>query len=228
MNRKDGEATKGMEWMLIHIKELVGKHTGYIEGMRECFMGNALDRESIIMDFINAENNKSFLNGIPHMKFLDLSIIYRMVIEEAEGRALSVAVDNPMMNQMGLNRSRLHKIAYTNTVSRYPLAVVKKAECLYIMTNDRGMHGAVVMAYKGALEEMAARAGGSFYIIPCSVHELGIVPEGARPVQDLAAALKESNQMYAGESLMLSKSIYYYDYRKKQVRIAVAYREEMC
>ncbi len=215
-----------MEWMLIHIKELAGKYAGYIGGMPGCFMDDALDHESIIMDFINTGNNKSFLSGIPRMKFLDLSIIYRVIIEEGEGQALSVAVDNSMMKQMGLDCNRLHKIAYANTVSRYPLAIMKKAECLYIMTNERGMHGAAVMAYGAALEEMAARAGGSFYIIPCSVHELGIVPEGARTVQCLSDALKKSNQMYAGESLMLSKSIYYYDHRKKQVRIAATYGEE--
>lgn len=38
-------------------------------------------RENIIFQLINTEQNKKLLNDVPHREFLDLSIIYRMVIK---------------------------------------------------------------------------------------------------------------------------------------------------
>ena len=46
-----------------------------------------------------------------------------------------------------------------------------------VITVPDKTHGASVIAYQDFMDKAAERAGGDFYIIPSSIHELLIIPD---------------------------------------------------
>lgn len=92
---------------------------------------------------------------------------------------------------------------------------------IYIASTKEKYMGAGVIAYPGFAEEAARKVGGSYYIIPSSVHELILVP-GEREdwiVKGMKELVRSVNRELVQEQERLSDSIYFYDNRSRKLNI---------
>ena len=82
---------------------------------------------------------------------------------------------------------------------------------MYILTNHKGCNGAACILYDHILEEFSRQAGGNFFILPSSIHEMILVPhldflDGA----SLEAMVRDVNQSHVQPCERLSDHVYYY------------------
>lgn len=81
-----------------------------------------------------------------------------------------------------------------------------------IVTNKSKMNGAAVFFYPGVMEQLAMELGGSYYIIPSSVHEvIAVKNEDTGFVESLNQTMQEVNDVMVEPYERLLDSAYYYD-----------------
>lgn len=95
---------------------------------------------------------------------------------------------------------------------------------MYIATVSDCQFGAKVLMYPGFFEYAAAIVGGSYYILPSSIHELiFLADDGTSIVEDLQNTVREINQTEVSESDFLSDEVYHYDVNTKKFENASVY-----
>lgn len=195
-------------------------------------------KDCIIMQLVNQEWNEEFLKTIPNRPFLNLAIIYRVVIYDKDGKWSGIIVTNDIMNEWKLTEKELYEIAWKHTrdtmnfglkyfteVSSTDKELNKQLEDfnkrIRFLTSENMQFGAVVMLYPDILEMTAEKLGGSFAIIPSSVHELIVLKEEKDEAKNWRSIVRSINGnpevISAGDKL--SDDIYYYDAEEKTVTV---------
>ena len=85
-------------------------------------------------------------------------------------------------------------------------------EEFYVATTDDRSRGAAVIAYPGLLEEAVRIMGGSYYVLPSSIHEVLLL--SAKTDFDylgLEELVRDVNSSFVAEKERLSDHVYYYD-----------------
>lgn len=83
---------------------------------------------------------------------------------------------------------------------------------MFVLTNSLRTFGAACMVYPGLMRRLSEILEDSYYILPCSVHELILLPDtGDMAVEELKAMVKEVNETQVEAEEQLSNSVYYYD-----------------
>ncbi|MCP1110898.1 DUF5688 family protein [Ohessyouella blattaphilus] len=96
-------------------------------------------------------------------------------------------------------------------------------EPMFVLSNPERVHGATCLYYPEAQEQIARAIGDSFYVLPSSVHEQIIVPEGkALSPEDLKQMVKEVNDSQLSPDELLSYDVLHYDKNSKELTIAGA------
>lgn len=207
-------------------------------------IGNA--KSNIVFQLINTEQNKEMLQGMPHRSFLDLSIIYRWVVEIDERGIQSVMIKNDTMEKLGLSEAQLFKVAAENTRRIFPPVirsmnqVMMEIMCaegmpeemvdlmmdertadgtMFVITNSAKINGASSILYDDDLHKLAEILGTDFYILPSSVHETIAVPASGDPYE-LAEMVNEINMSQVSIDERLSNQVYHYDKDLRKLTLA--------
>lgn len=219
--------------------------TKMITDIRE-FLSYGQVKDRIVYRLINTERNKELLADVPHMEFMDLSIIFKCRISQNETNMASLLVHNAHAKLWGVSVETLYQDAKENTqklegyrikdmagvmhdmMSRIPeefacdsnIADSLGGISLYVLTNKSGMEGSSCMLYSDVLRDFSDAVGSSFYIIPSSIHELLILPvwdvENGREISDM---IREVNDTQVQQDEILSYSLYCYNMEDGQIRI---------
>lgn len=89
---------------------------------------------------------------------------------------------------------------------------------MYVLTNTNRYNGAAVILYEHTLGQAADVIGGSFYILPSSIHELILLPDEEKPDPfALQQMVREINEQDVAVTETLSDNIYYYDAEQDQL-----------
>ena len=89
---------------------------------------------------------------------------------------------------------------------------------MYVLSNRTRLYGAVTILYEGVMEECCEKLGGSFYILPSSVHEVILVPDNEEISKDnLVRMVREVNATQVEEQEQLSDFVYYYNAKTKGI-----------
>lgn len=197
-------------------------------------------KEKLAMEVVSAEANKEMLETVPHQNMEDMAVVYRFVLNsDDEGRA-SILVTNQLLESMGVTPEQLHADAMENAPQIKPVEIkgmsevvaemtgVEQAEMMgifpvapedekiFVATVPDKVHGAGVLAYQNFMDQAAERAGGDFYILPSSQHEVLFVPDnGEMGLKDLEAMVKEINATQVAPADKLTDSVYHYDSQAK-------------
>lgn len=98
---------------------------------------------------------------------------------------------------------------------------------LLVVRNQSQNHGAANLFLPGIMDELADRVGGSYLIIPSSVHEVLILPPSMMEdglnkdmVTDVEKMIQEINETFVSPEDRLSDHAYYYDAERKEISIA--------
>ncbi len=91
---------------------------------------------------------------------------------------------------------------------------------MYVLSNCCRINGAAALLYPGILHEFAERMNTDIFIIPCSIHEVILVPDyGSLSKDALNSMVQEVNHHEVNEQDRLSDHVYYYQLHSKTFHI---------
>lgn len=212
-------------------------------------VNNLLDgaKDKVVFVLVNTEQNKSLLDDVPHREFLDLSIMYRIVINKDQNGIQSTKVTNELAERLGMNEEQLFKYAAENTrrilpprirnmndvmkemflsdgmpeeIAEMMIREVPPEQTLWIISNNRGIDGAVSMLYENELHELAENLESDLYILPSSVHEVLAVSTELTEPEELAQMVAEVNMQKVALEERLSNQVYHYDKDLRKLTLA--------
>ncbi len=203
-------------------------------------------KERVIYKLVNTEKNKELLEDVPHIEFLDLSIIFQcLVAQEDLGRA-SILIHNVHLKLWEVSVDTLYQAAKENTqrLQEYEIKgiteVLRDIMCaeeveniadedcisafsgsvpMYVLSNKNRVEGAACMLYPNLIRDFAEAIQSSFYIIPSSIHELLLLPtEHLEESQEIKHMIREINDTQVSVEEILSYSLYLYDKEEQRIR----------
>lgn len=160
-------------------------------------------KDRLFFRLINYEANKASLRNVPHIKYLDLSIIFCLSFK-GDGY-MTVTINNNLMEIWEKTVKELYEQTKKNTpilfdesfksINEVLLELLKErlgdkqdeldkmekllAEQeiipLYVLTNKIGINGAAVILYDNVLKMIAEELESDLIIIPSSIHEVLIL-----------------------------------------------------
>ncbi len=77
-------------------------------------------KDSIVMNLINTQRNQELLEAIPHKEIMDLSIIYRIIMNRQPEGMATVLVDYHILEELEMEQEELEQLAYANTGRMFP------------------------------------------------------------------------------------------------------------
>ena len=190
----------------------------------------AVMKETLMIQLVPIEGNELMLATIPHVKWKDLAIIYRFTSDcEQEGIA-TMLITNTLLAQYGITKEQLHEDALTYAPINFPFCIRDLNEILaggseefakqpsstksqlLVASCYPASNGAGCIFYPGFLQQAAERIGGSFFVLPSSVHEVILVPDdGSIDYQALLKSVAEVNMREVKQSDFLANNVYHYD-----------------
>lgn len=84
-------------------------------------------------------------------------------------------------------------------------------QTMWIITNERGVEGAVSMLYEDKVHKLAESLESDLYILPSSVHEVIAVSVNMGEPEELARMVAEINMDKVKLEDRLSNQVYHYD-----------------
>ena len=90
---------------------------------------------------------------------------------------------------------------------------------MWVLGNESWLFGAASLLYPGVVDSFARKVGGDFYILPSSIHEVILLPEGGRETRNqLYEMVAYANYRMGDKEKFLSGSVYYYDSKKMKIQ----------
>lgn len=173
-------------------------------------------RPAIEMKLVNYGMNKVLLEQVPHVRFLDLAVVFIVVLEaNREEGVSSILVYNQHLEYWNMEADDLYKIAVKNTAKDFeitPMFGIKKSR-LSILTNHYKLYGAAGMLYKELLTQyMEANQAEKIAILPSSIHEVLLMTcDDHVDIGCLKNMVKEVNATQVEPEEVLSGNVYIYD-----------------
>ena len=226
----------------------------YVENYGETLARQVMDydfcKEKLLFKLVKTGLNQELLLNMPHIPFLDLSIIFYVRLEEKDGMEMGVTVNEYLRETWKVTAQELYQQALRNAPETMPdrfsemdqmatfllvmaeemtpeiqdiLPPVEKMRdgTLYCLTNHQARNGASVLLYPGVLKECAAKCGKDLVILPSSVDEVLIMSlSDENRLSDLTEMVQDINQSVLEPSKVLSDHIYRYDCQNDQIVMA--------
>lgn len=164
--------------------------------------------DQTIVQLVNGEMNEELLGEVPHRRWMDLAIIYRVIFRRNEEGIDSFLMSYDLLDRIGVTEGELYDRAVKNTVRMFPAQRIETDESMVILTNDSGWTGAAAMLYPEEMDRLAADLGGDFFVLPSSIHEIFAVPAERCSAEILAGMLRQGNGVVTRQEEILSRSIY--------------------
>lgn len=199
-------------------------------------------RGRITMRLIHTEWNREYLQTVPHIEFLDLSVTFYLMLQKLEEGICTIPITNAFMEFLGISIEELHQEGLQNlmekgrfeihTLNAYmaelleegqdePETVQTISEDSYVMLSDNRIFGSSGMLATETLMEFAERRNDDFYILPCSVHELILVLASTNVSPDyLREVVQEVNEESVLPEERLSDAVYYFSRESGMVQLA--------
>lgn len=209
-------------------------------GILERFRSLDSVKALITFSLVNAQINQKLLEKVPHIKVLDLAVIFYIETTEPGKYHIKAMVTEACRSLWKRTPGELMALAMENTPKQHPASIKTKDEAirgllaewegnpaaqelieavcsaktvspLYILSNDRWADGAAVMLYEGVLKDFADRMDRDLFIIPTSIHEvMAVLYDGVSDGAEFWRMVRTINQIETPPEYVLSDNIYYY------------------
>ena len=206
-------------------------------------------KDKLAVKLINYNKNKEYLRNYPHIRYLDLSIIFYVVLGMKDDGMATVVVTYDYMERWGISKAELLDQAVSNSCKILPAKFSsmqdmleelmndanirddikdENKEIMYVLTNEHRNCGAACILYRGVLEMIGDILNKNFFIIPSSIHEVLIVPadRGVNPA-NIDRIIDDVNEKYLSREELLGNHCYIYDRITKEVSFGYEWPEPL-
>ena len=179
-----------------------------------------LRKEDAILQVINRRHNAEYLKNLPHRDFLDLAVIYRLMMRTEDHQIYSAVIDYSMMQDMGLMEEELFEIARRQMKQRMPYHMIPVCVPLFAYTNHEYCFGAASILEKSGIRRLARQLQDDLYILPASIHEMMLLPQKAVSYEMAQTMLLKANLEGTDPQEWLSDRVYQYRRADDQIDFA--------
>lgn len=187
------------------------------------------------------------LKDTPHRMVEDMALVVNIHLEsfsDENGRSC-VVISRPLMEMYGIDEKQLFADAEKNSLENEPIVFTPLGDMIkslieseelpspeeagivtYIATNKSGFQGASIAAYPDFAEKAAETIGGSFYMLPSSVHEFILIKDDGKPnAKDLNKMIRNVNETVLEPRDILASQCYHYDAKAKVLETGLSYAQ---
>ncbi len=202
-------------------------------------------KDKIIYKLVNQERNGELLDQVPHDRYLDLAILYFVLVDmdKSGGQMATMLIRNEHLAWWNVTAEEIRRRAGRNTEKILPyefsaMCMVieemlgnqemeeeewkkfREQENMYILTNHIRSCGASAILYPGRLQAIGDYFKENYFILPSSIHEVIILPESkALPKDEMECVIREVNETQVQAEEFLSNHAYYYDRQKMEITV---------
>lgn len=207
-------------------------------------------KDRIVYRLINMEKNKEMLLTTPHIKFLDLAVVFYYLSDSESPSRYTILINETYVKLWKKTKEELFEYAVMNTpyllkvslrgmesvihemfseegtgIDEYKeesmIKETKKDEIMYVLSNAYGVYGAACVLYHQVLDKFANLVACDFYILPSSVHEVILIPKNETVQKErLKQMVKEVNETEVAMEDILSNNVYLYSQKSHNFSIA--------
>lgn len=214
------------------LKELADDYCSLCRPQKENTKVISMTKEDVLSHLhiavVNFENEKEPLSHLPYLKVNDLAVVPMLSLQN-EG---SIPVDPEIAELMGVSEDTLVAIALRNHTAVLPPTLQTMLDAaerrdnyieldsqepmdtrtLYVLSNERKEYGAAAIADKSFLDKLSRKLGGSFYILPISMHSV-MSAQQAKEIDPrfLKSLLENAVKAVSDKGKYLSNNIYLYN-----------------
>ena len=220
-----------MNGVLEDMAETIVSHTPNVNVDLELFTNWEFIKQ-IVYPRLNAiKGNEEYLKNKVYTPVDDLAVTYYILVGESPVNTASVTVTNNLFERYNISKEVLHEKAFENMHIRYPAKVESIVEQLvnvlppeetevmrnevplYVVSNEKGMNGAVEILDPHTMDLIKETLGNQEYLaIPSSVHEFLIMPmDESGSFREMAAMIQMVNQTAVSKEEILSDHPYKID-----------------
>ena len=189
-------------------------------------------KDKLRVRVINYEKNQTRLMDMPHRKFFDLAIMYRIVFMIDDNTDAGIVVNYSLMHTWRVTEEELFETAYHNTFHSKEVRIrslydvlcsilmeegklipkdMKDDEKMYVADMGGKRDGSICILQKDAFRKFAEEKGCDVYIIPSSIHEhILVLKQRGVDWKELRETLLKANKNDVLEEEVLSEHIYQY------------------
>ena len=190
-------------------------------------------KERICYKLIHYQRNESLLSGVPHIRYLNLAVVFYYAYENPLLGNGTILIQNSHKESWKVTTEELFRQAKENTERLFPADLIKMEEIveellgvsldeeklwdekelvpMFVLTNRQRMFGAISIFYPEVLKELAEKVDANLFILPSSVHEVILLPDAGAKAECLQEMVKDVNSTQVAAEEILSDSVYYYD-----------------
>ena len=186
-------------------------------------------KSNIIFELVNYAENKELLEKVPHVKYLDLAIIFKCLISKSGNEMAKILIHKSHLAFWEIGQNTLYRLAMENTPRLLEYKLENIGEVLgnmiegelpyeeemflplYVLSNYQKTNGAGCILYKDLLKIIAEKYQTDFYILPSSIHEVLLLPvDESREREELSSMVQEINNTQLCKEEILSDHVYYF------------------
>lgn len=195
-------------------------------------------RNRIAYKLINADDNAVLLSEVPHFRYLDLAVVFYIIVSESDDGQMTALIHNEHLGMWNVTREDLSDFAEKNMATLLPCRITPIEDAilaideeelpggvyelsgeetdifpvdLYVLSNERGINGAACLLYRDVLKNFAEQVGDDLVILPSSIHEVLLAPsKKALSYNELNEMIYYINRSEVPMEDRLSDHIYYY------------------
>lgn len=158
----------------------------------------------------------------------DLACICYIELDEPKNGTISVS--KMLFEKWNVSKEELFKVAMENTIRAYPAkmrgiedvlgmnAMVQNSN-MYVLTNERGVFGAVTVLYPGLLHHISEELQSDLILLPSSIQEFLVLGRNvfATSADDYNEMVRRVNETCLAEDEILSDHAYLYSREQDEV-----------
>lgn len=171
----------------------------------------------------NRDHNAEYLNGVPHVNVMDLSITFHLLVDDSSSLQ-QIAVTNELMTSWNVDLDTLYREATISSERLFPMELMKLSDLFgshlsvipepMVLTNSSGMNGASALFYSDTFDKLNEQFKEGCYLIPSSIHELIAIDRRDANTTTIIDAIHRFNSDHSivKEEDVLSDTLYFLDH----------------
>ena len=203
----------------------------------------------VVYRLIQTASNQELLDDIPHIPYLDLSIVFYLFLEETSSGQMTAMIHKDHQALWNISTNQLYELAKVNTPALLPHTIKSMTDVmkeiaadwlgedyqeeymdqldneehlspLYVLSNRSNINGAAAILYQGALKNFANQLDQDLIILPSSIHEVLLLPyDETTDINTLNEMVISINQSEVPPEDQLSNQIYLYSRSENQLSL---------